>query len=164
MTLAPKDTRAQDLPNYDDKAWHHVLLSFNGKQGTLYLDGRAIADQAVKGDLSQNKEPLHIADALNQRHFNGLIDEIRIYNRGLTPAETKQNFGIKTNSLSVQVAGKTITVWAKLKEGWFLKLKTTQVFTESFIWPVYDMDRSSITNAHLLDTRGKMLPVEGKEK
>ena len=115
VTLVPKDTRAVGLNNYDDKAWHHALLSFNGKQGTLYLDGRAIADQAVKGDLSQNKEPLHIADALNQRHFNGLIDEIRIYNRGLTPAETKQNFGIKTNSLSVQVAGKIPTVWAKLK-------------------------------------------------
>ena len=50
VTLAPKDTRAQGLPNYDDKAWHHVLLSINGKQGTLYLDGEAIADQAVKGD------------------------------------------------------------------------------------------------------------------
>jgi len=24
VTLAPKDTRAQGLPNYDDKAWHHV--------------------------------------------------------------------------------------------------------------------------------------------
>ena len=115
MTLAPKDTRAQDLPNYDDKAWHHVLLSFNGKQGTLYLDGEAIADQAVKGDLSQNKEPLHIGDALNQRHFNGLIDEVRIYHRGLTSAEAKQNFEIKTNSLSVRVAGKMTMVWAKLK-------------------------------------------------
>ena len=119
MTLAPKDTRAQDLPNYDDKAWHHVLLSFNGKQGTLYLDGEAIADQAVKGDLSQNKEPLHIGDALNQRHFNGLIDEVRIYDRGLTPAEAKQNFEIKTNSLSVRVAGKMTTAWAKLKGNLF---------------------------------------------
>ena len=66
-----------------------MLLGFNGKQGTLYLNGKAITDQAVKGDLSQNKDPLHIADALNQHHFNGLIGEVRIYNRGLTLLEAK---------------------------------------------------------------------------
>ena len=92
-----------------------MVLAYNGKKDMLYLDGEALVDQAVKGDLSQNKEPLHIGDALNQRHFNGLIDEVRIYNRGLTSAEVKQNFEIKTNSLSVRVAGKMTTAWAKLK-------------------------------------------------
>ena len=115
VTLVPKDTRKTGLPSYDNKDWHHVVLAYNGKKGMLYLDGEALVDQAVKGDLSQNKEPLHIGDALNQRHFNGLIDEVRIYNRGLTSAEAKQNFEIKTNSLSVRVAGKMTTAWAKLK-------------------------------------------------
>ena len=109
VTLVPKDTRNNGLPNYDNKDWHHAVLAYNGKKGMLYLDGEALVDQAVKGDLSQNKEPLHIGDALNQRHFNGLIDEVRIYDRGLTPAEAKQNFEIKTNSLSVRVAGKMTT-------------------------------------------------------
>ena len=79
VTLVPKDTRKTGLPSYDNKDWHHVVLAYNGKKGMLYLDGEALVDQAVKGDLSQNKEPLHIGDALNQRHFNGLIDEVRIY-------------------------------------------------------------------------------------
>ena len=79
------------------------------------MDGKSIADQPVKGDLSQNKEPLHIGDALGMRHFNGLIDEVRVYNRGLTSAEARQNFEIKTNSLSVAVADKMTTVWAKLR-------------------------------------------------
>ena len=114
-TLIPKDTRGQGLPSYNNKSWHHVLLSFNGKQGSLYLDGKSIVDQPVKGDLSQNKEPLHIGDALGMRHFNGLIDEVRVYNRGLTSAEARQNFEIKTNSLSVTVDDKMTTVWAKLR-------------------------------------------------
>ena len=100
----------------------------------LYLDGEVLLDQLVKGDLSQNEEPLHIGDALNMRHFNGLIDEVRIYNRGLTPAEAKQNFEIKSNNLSVRVAGKITTVWARLKRNWFLKIKITQAFTESLIY------------------------------
>ena len=66
-----------------------MVLAYNGKKGMLYLDGEALVDQAVKGDLSQNKEPLHIGDALNQRHFNGLIDEVRIYNRGLTTSRSE---------------------------------------------------------------------------
>ena len=115
VTLIPKDTRKTGLPNYDTKDWHHVVLAYNGKKGMLYLDGEVLVDQPVKGDLSQNKEPLHIGDALDMRHFNGVIDEVRIYNRGLIPAEAKQNFEIKSNNLSVRVAGKITTVWAKLK-------------------------------------------------
>ena len=115
VTLDPNDTRKTGLPSYANKDWHHVVLTYNGKKGMLYLDGEVLVDQPVKGDLSQNKEPLHIGDALDMRHFNGVIDEVRIYNRGLIPAEAKQNFEIKSNNLSVRVAGKITTVWAKLK-------------------------------------------------
>ena len=84
VTLVLKDTRKTGLPSYDNKDWHHVVLAYNGKKGMLYLDGGTLVDQAIKGSLSQNKGPRHIGDALDMRHFNGLIDEVRVYNRGLT--------------------------------------------------------------------------------
>ena len=46
--------------------------------------------------------------------FNGIIDEVRIYNRPLTDAEILQNFESKTG-LSVEPAQKLPTVWGALK-------------------------------------------------
>jgi len=110
VTLIPKDTRKTGLPNYNNKDWHHVVLAYNGKKGMLYLDGEVLVDQPVKGDLSQNKEPLHIGDGNNERHFNGLIDEVRIYSRGLSQVEVTQNFKVESNLLDVQPAGKIATL------------------------------------------------------
>ena len=62
--------------------------------------------------MSQNKEPLHIGDGRDERHFNGLIDEVRVYNRGLSEKEVEQNFTIVSNQLPVEAKGKLTTTWA----------------------------------------------------
>lgn len=116
VTLAPNDIRSQAVPNYDDGGWHHVLLSYNGEKGRLYIDGEMLVDADVSGEISQNTEPLHIGDGNNERHFNGLIDEVRIYSRGLSEAEARQNFEVRSNFLSVRPVGKLSTVWAGMKD------------------------------------------------
>ena len=63
-------------------------------------------------------EPVYIGAANNrgkvERHFSGLIDEVRIYDRPLTADEVTQNFESKIG-LSVQPPGKLPIVWATLK-------------------------------------------------
>jgi hypothetical protein len=115
VTLVPTDTRSQAVPNYDDNNWHHVVLSYNGKKGRLYVDGEMLVDQDVSGDMSQSKEPLHIGDGRDERHWNGLIDEVRVYNRGLSEKEVSQNFTIKSNQLPVEAKGKLAATWGQLK-------------------------------------------------
>lgn len=79
----------------NDGGWHHgvvviqKILSGNW-QLELFLDGisQGISTNS-SGNTINSSEPLRIgrADALNQRYFNGLIDEVRIYNYARTPAQ-----------------------------------------------------------------------------
>lgn len=114
-TLSPTDIRSQALPNYDDDTWHHVVATWDGESGKLFLDGEKHVDIPVSGELAQTDDPLHIGDGREMRHFNGIVDEVRIYNRALDEDEIIQNYEAKSNSLAVNAALKLATLWGYLK-------------------------------------------------
>jgi hypothetical protein len=80
----------------DDNQWHHVAATFDGKTVHCYLDG------VEKGHPVRNPGPLRkstwdlcIGNSVVDYgtgeflSFDGLIDEVRIYNRALSAAEMK---------------------------------------------------------------------------
>jgi hypothetical protein len=72
--------------------WIHVVGVWDGKNAKVYVNGieeNRSADGS--GSVNSATENLYIGQgyALN-RPFNGSIDEVRIYNRALAPAEVKQ--------------------------------------------------------------------------
>jgi hypothetical protein len=70
-------------------AWSHVALTFDGAHMRLYVDGRLVATGATAEPLA-SEGPLEIGCASvygNEDHFEGRIDEARIYDRALTEAE-----------------------------------------------------------------------------
>ena len=116
ITLAPTDIRSQELPDYNDGAWHHIAVTYDGQAGKLYLDGVNYVDIPVTGEISQTEDPLHIGDGNNERHFKGAIDEFRIYSRALGEAEILQNFGAELNIVTaVSASIKLPTLWGQLK-------------------------------------------------
>ncbi len=72
--------------------WHHVAGAFDGKQMSLYVDGTLDASQEAWGSINVNDVPVHIgANAEQQdRFWNGLIDDVRIYNYGLSEAQIQK--------------------------------------------------------------------------
>ncbi len=114
-TIAPTDIRSEALPNYKDDAWHHVVVTFDGEKGKLYLDGVNYIDIPVSGELSSEEEPLHIGDGRDERHFSGAVDEARIYNRALSEDEVAQNFAATSNSVSVDPRYKLAGLWGRIK-------------------------------------------------
>ena len=113
-----------------DGEWHHIVYVYKpyvkaerefGVQ-VIYIDG-----EQHRPRLSMNLEkhtfipftaPVYLGAGNNrgiaEGFFNGIIDEVRIYNRPLTDAEILQNFESKTG-LSVEPAQKLPTVWGALK-------------------------------------------------
>lgn len=70
-----------------DGAWHRIGLVWDGSHRTLYVDGVAIAEDTQDG-LEGSGNGLNIGAGKMQQpgaFFSGLIDDIRIYNRAVSP-------------------------------------------------------------------------------
>ncbi|MHC4499549.1 MAG: LamG-like jellyroll fold domain-containing protein, partial [Planctomycetota bacterium] len=67
--------------------WNYVAVTMTGTQWRLHLNGTWEEwDETTLPSLSSN--PLFIGHSpAGNRHFQGMIDDVRIYNRVLTPAE-----------------------------------------------------------------------------
>jgi len=68
-------------------AWNYVVFSITGTQWRFFLNG-TWEQWNVTAKPSSADEPLFIGNSPTAtRHFEGLIDEVRIYSRGLTLGE-----------------------------------------------------------------------------
>jgi hypothetical protein len=69
-------------------SWVHLASTYDGTTLRLYADGTQIAERAMKGSIETNTNPLWIGgNKPFGEFFQGQIDEVRIYNRALSPAE-----------------------------------------------------------------------------
>ncbi|MEN3356580.1 MAG: hypothetical protein V7637_562 [Mycobacteriales bacterium] len=69
-------------------AWSHLAGSYDGSTLRLYVNGAQVATQSLSGPLLTSTAPLRIGgNSVWGEYFSGLIDEVRVYNRALTPTE-----------------------------------------------------------------------------
>ncbi len=74
--------------------WHHLAMTYDGQDLRVYLDGRQVATKHVGQRRRPGSTPLRIGarqDGHAPSYFNGLIDEVRIYDRALSGAEIRTN-------------------------------------------------------------------------
>jgi len=73
----------------DDNQWHHVAGTYDGQQICLYIDGKVDVCSKASGRIHIDNHPVYIGENAEQpgRSWNGLIDDVRIYNYGLTSEE-----------------------------------------------------------------------------
>ena len=111
-----------------DGKWHHLVcvngMPYVDKDGhelrgsALFIDGERIHRHSTTefDDFMPFTEPVYLGAGNNrgeaEAFYNGIIDEVRIYNRPLTEDEVSQNFEI---GLSVEAAEKLPVVWGNLK-------------------------------------------------
>jgi hypothetical protein len=75
------------------KNWYHVVYIFSnsGKIHTLYRNGAQTASSSNAGTISDTANILRIAQSvLGSGSFNGVIDDVRIYNRVLSSQEIQK--------------------------------------------------------------------------
>jgi sialidase-1 len=81
--------------SYNDQAWHHYALARQGSTFTLYVDGVAAATATGAIGSVSPKRPfqIHLGQRLDGlQNLKGQLDEFRLYNRALTPAEVSAIF------------------------------------------------------------------------
>jgi len=70
----------------NDNLWHHIAVTFPpaGAESRLYLDG---ADRGAAGLRLPTGDPTFEIGSAGGRYLSGLLDEVRIFDRVLDPAE-----------------------------------------------------------------------------
>ena len=94
-----------------DGIWHHLVGVWDGSTIYLYLDGELDNSISCSGTLTTNNKNLYFGSRLgNQRYFNGLIDEVRIYNRALSAEEIAEHYRVGARKFKIDPtkSGKTI--------------------------------------------------------
>ena len=71
-----------------DGSWHRVGLSWNGTNRVLIVDDVTVASDKQRRNIECSEVELNIGcgpDMTTGAFFSGLIDDVRIYNRAITP-------------------------------------------------------------------------------
>lgn len=77
--------------NVNDGKWHHVAGVYDGQRMYLYVDGVVDSSQPASGGINTNDEPVYIGEnsEMTGRFWNGLVDDVRVYNGALGQAEIR---------------------------------------------------------------------------
>jgi len=99
--------------------WYHVIVVWDGTTVRTYVNGNLEKDYTL-GTITHNTTPTRIgasSDATNYV-FNGLIDDVRIYNRALTPEEVGILYEMGTTNKKMKLTKDSIYLKGELKEGY----------------------------------------------
>jgi len=91
--------------------WQHIVTTYDGETMLIYVNGKKEGEMALPGKIPVNPNPLWIAHSGWGEFFEGIFDEIRIYNRTLSEAEVNRNM----DATAVEPTGKLTTTWARIK-------------------------------------------------
>ena len=72
------------------RQWTHLAATFDGKQMRLYTNGTLLGSCEVEGEWRNSELPLVIGGFCGPKHhyaFDGLLDELRLYDHVLTEDE-----------------------------------------------------------------------------
>jgi serine/threonine protein kinase/WD40 repeat protein len=81
---------------FEKQAWHHVVATYDGSSNAegvkLFVNGKPHVTRTSANGLTatiKTTTPLTMGDRGGDQSFDGILDDVRIYNRTLTPDEVR---------------------------------------------------------------------------
>jgi hypothetical protein len=83
--------------------WTHLAATYDGSTLRLYRNGALVATLNRSGAIGTSSGPLRIGgnSVWPAEYFNGLVDEVRIYNRVLTVSEIQADMNLPIGPLAL---------------------------------------------------------------
>lgn len=90
--------------------WYHVAAIYSGGNVRLYLNGLQVASQVVAGTIAADASLLTLGKnpTANTEYFRGKIDEVRVFNIGLTLAQLQRMVYQEIKDNATQVRGEVV--------------------------------------------------------
>src|SRR5262245_41937826 len=80
-------------------SWSYLAETYDGSTLRLYVNGTEVASTAHTGTIANSANPLQIGgDSIYGQFFDGLIDEVRVYNVALTAAQIQTDQATPVNN------------------------------------------------------------------
>ena len=80
----------------DTNEWYHIVGTYDGSNMLLYVNGVRINSESASGSIATNNDLVSIGtdfiSVASNREFDGLIDNVAIYDLALTTAQIQQHF------------------------------------------------------------------------
>jgi hypothetical protein len=97
------------------QTWYHIVYTMEvGGKLQLFVDGELRQEVDCSGP-AEFWNVRRIGSEHDGRYLNGMIDEVRVYDRVLEPEEVMQNFNTKTNIIAMETVGKLATAWGAIR-------------------------------------------------
>jgi hypothetical protein len=78
--------------------WTHLVATFDGVTLSLYRDGELANQRVTSSDLVQGAQPFLVGRMTNWQSYEGLIDEVALYDYALPPARIAAHHAAATGS------------------------------------------------------------------
>ena len=92
--------------------WTHVATTYDGKAHRIYINGKEDVQKAKSGEIVVVDDNLNLGWVDYDRYLDGAIDEVMIWQRGLSEQEIQLVYSQIT---SVSLLRKMATCWGKIK-------------------------------------------------
>lgn len=94
LTFSLNGVGSVSTPVPTTNAWHLVTGTYDGSTMKIYVDGTAVTSSAKTGAIATVGEPVVIGSSGGfENYFNGKLDDIRLYGRGLSASEVATLYG-----------------------------------------------------------------------
>lgn len=77
--------------NVADDNWHHVVYTYSGLTGKIYVDGLLSSSNTWIRSVGGADASLGFDEAIG-KHFKGSIDEVAVYDHALTAGQVRKHF------------------------------------------------------------------------
>jgi len=141
--------------------WHNVVMTYDNANLKLYVNGVLVDSTSLTITINPNIAPLYIAINSGVHFpFNGVIDEVRIYNRTLSAAEIQEIFergpDFSSRILAKVPKGTTqfiVTLsWQGVGSMGVTIESPSRVYTEDMV-PVYEKTVYSSSSGDMFNTK-----------
>ncbi len=80
-----------DATSYNIGEWQHTAFTYNGSSLDIYINGVKQANYSMNGSIAASEQETIIGNVnmKDGRYFDGKIDEVQVYKRGLSEQEVK---------------------------------------------------------------------------
>ena len=75
---------------WNANTWIHLAVTYDGTNARLFWNGQNVATKPLTGNLRVDGAPRYVgASQVKSMYFNGVIDEVKLYNTALTPQDVQ---------------------------------------------------------------------------